>query len=144
MNFTERYIKMCQEAKEIQESWKKQIGDYVAFPVGEDYALCIISDVDDRPPRKITVAHLGTLSGKPVLFSARPIGSAIWLPTIEQLIELYYGTANVRASEIATDLDCFVNPDWTFDLKETLLRMIMDLKYNKLWNNDKEEWIKVG
>lgn len=144
MNFTERYIKMCQKAKEVQEGWKRQIGDYVAFPVNGDYVISIITNLqEDSYPPVITVVDIKTM--KQTTISALHVWHpAIWLPTVDQLIELYYGTPNVKAREVATDLDCFVDPDWTVDLKEALLRMIMDLKYNKLWNDEDEEWIKVG
>ena len=117
MDFSEKYIRMCQKAKEIQKKWKGSGWDFVY--VSRDKFLGLKQD------------------------SWRSSDYCIWLPRQDQLqkiitnkgyfrfslIELFYHFANR-------------NVDKYTSMEQLWLAFVMWHKYKKIWDNKKEEWIK--
>jgi len=134
MDFSKQYIKMCKEAKELQEIYQNILkkednevnnileGWYVYD--GENVILLhnnefFISDLKDE------------------------LKKYIWLPRQDQLqaiittnkyfrfslIELFYHFANKNVPKFAS-------------MEQLWLAYVMYMKYKKIWNNEKEKWIK--
>jgi len=134
MGFSKQYIKMCKEAKEIQEIYQNILkkednevdnileGWYVYD--GKNVILLhnnefFISDLKDE------------------------LKKYIWLPRQDQLqaiittnkyfrfslIELFYHFANKNISKFTS-------------MEQLWLAYVMYIKYKKIWNNEKEKWVK--
>jgi len=143
------YIKMCEKAKEIQEGWKPQYGDYI----GGQWFI----DTEDN----IGLTQLGIVlsydadkkllnTGGDILWSRE---TNIWLPRQDQLQDMVgdYRTLN---QYLAAYYDAMLNwkeymgetreDYWenTFTSMEQLwLAFVMKEKYNKVWNGEK--WIII-
>ncbi len=148
---TERYIKMCEKAEEIQREWKPQTGDWAI-------------DVWHRNPVVVAIVEL---SGR-LLVSQ--IGGSLyeneqdkffWLPTQEQLQgmvedEILRGSLGLDyRGPCKRHIDLF----WAFrfwfekragegyirtctSMNELWLAFVMWEKYGKVWDDKKEEWVK--
>jgi len=134
MDFSKQYIKMCKEAKEIQEIYQNVLkkednevdnileGWYVYN--GKNVILLhnnefFISDLKDE------------------------LKKYIWLPRQDQLqaiittnkyfrfslIELFYHFANKNVPKFTS-------------MEQLWLAYVMYIKYKKIWNNEKEKWVK--
>ena len=134
MDFSKQYIKMCKEAKEIQEIYQNILkkednevdnileGWYVYD--GKNVILLhnnefFISDLKDE------------------------LKKYIWLPRQDQLqaiittnkyfrfslIELFYHFANKNVPKFTS-------------MEQLWLAYVMYIKYKKIWNNEEEKWIK--
>jgi len=138
MDFSEKYIKMCEKAKEIQAEWKLQVGDYYFAN------------------KKIHVLGTEIYKNRRIYpFESSPyiktdfFRDRVWLPRQDQLQEMLnlkvikYGLLN----EIDNILykvykDKYIS-GFAFDSFEQLfLALVMYKKYEKIWDNKKEEWIK--
>lgn len=136
---TENYIKMCEQAEEIQKlkKGKNQFSnqDFVAYNFGQGLKFYICNEIN----RYWTIQDL------------------IWLPTLEQLIEMAHKARNKNAHykskeyEIIADfIDWMLNSDinkykdFNLDFNDTkscLLIYIMEEFYNKIWTGEKWEEI---
>ena len=134
MDFSKQYIKMCKEAKEIQEIYQNILkkednevnnileGWYVYN--GKNVILLhnnefFISDLKDE------------------------LKKYIWLPRQDQLqaiittnkyfrfslIELFYHFANKNVPKFTS-------------MEQLWLAYVMYIKYKKIWDNEKEKWVK--
>ena len=137
---TDRCIRMCKTAGEIQKLWRPQIGDYAICSLG--YIGILINDEKQNikyPDGNECIAYVGvSLNGKP--WSSR---KPIWLPTQSQLqsmitnkgyfrfslIELFYRFANANADKFDS-------------MDEIWLAFVMKMLYNKVWDDEKDQWIK--
>ncbi|RLC74433.1 MAG: hypothetical protein DRI61_16610 [Chloroflexi bacterium] len=141
MDVSKKYIKMCEKAKEIQEMWLPQIGDYyVAKWNKRKLILCGLKILKDIRKNK---------------------DDYIWLPRQDQLQDIlidenyteYENPLNLNRTmmdEVSEYVD--KSPFWAgykykpyyhgFDTLEQLwLAFLMYKKYGKIWNENKGEWV---
>ncbi len=130
MDTSKEYIKMCEEAKKIQEEWKPKEGDYLYIKPSRDKSLKY------RHQEEITIV----ISDKFIIQL-----SHIWLPRQDQLQEMFTSCLNI----LLDDFYVFLSEDyynkkgvyWYFDSMEQFwLVFIMKEKYNKTWDNKNEKW----
>ncbi|RKZ19684.1 hypothetical protein DRQ17_00465 [bacterium] len=143
---TERYIKMCEKAEEIQREWKPQEGDFCIVK-GYKKVFVVFQDagVDDF--------------GVPCLIAGHRCldkRQTIWLPTQEQLQEMvleWYQKKNLYDVNDSNTLFLRLRNFWMEGvyqeailqfgtMNELLLAFVMWERYQKVWDDEKEEWVK--
>jgi len=149
MDTSNEYIKMCQQAMEIQEAHEMVDGDY--YYDGElDYP-------DDKRVYFIfdgTKATAGTLN---IEQWERPTDDAVWLPRQDQLqdmlmddfkdyghivhsfVEYLCDTTDYHGGIRFADVDIY--GDFT-SFEQLWLAFLMDEKYSKYWNG--KDWVLEG
>jgi hypothetical protein len=126
-DITEKHVKMCTEAKEIQKQWEAYPGDFAHLPwlkgskmSGGDYTHSILTkDANDRKLK----------------------GQAIWIPRIDQLVKML----DVSVQTLLKDFYEWATGDARFmfsTIDQLFLGYIMFKKYKKEWNG--KEWIRIG
>jgi hypothetical protein len=127
---TEKYIKMCALAKEIQRQWSYQNGDYVYDTIDGD-------------------------AGVWYWHHSKDVSDCIWLPRQDQLQELCINFY-VRIMDVS-EYDAFVRllesySSWLRDVhsggyqdvdtfEQLMLSFAMGIMYDRKWN--KENWVKA-
>jgi len=116
---TDNFIKMCEQAKEIQQAWKPKIGDYFLELLTK--SINIYTDGFAFLPQ-----HNVPLS---ILY--------IWLPTQEQLQEMISG--DFKTVLLIDDFYNFAIENLLpFDsMNELWLAFVMKEKWNKTWDGKK-------
>ena len=152
MKITERYIKMCEKAEEIQREWKPQRGDRCIEKKGKTVYPLLVIEIDfiycsDYGLRVFTV-HGELIK---VLQS-----DLTWLPTQEQLQEMYMNMSpdidwvEKGAVTLESDFSYVVTEEnWEYfvqfgTMNELWLAFVMWERYGKVWDDEKEEWFKGG
>ena len=141
MNTTVKYIKMCEEAKKIQELFKKErFGWVVDIPTGKEIVAKLTEQVYVN-------------SRDDVIFIGK---KPIWLPRQYQLQEMVAETSGFdgkrmiglelcnfwawyqqnRPGDIGIEIKLW--PSW----EQLWLKFVMKEKYNKLWDDKKEKWVE--
>jgi len=105
MDTSEQYINMCRRAKELQEMWEPEPGDFYKLP--GHFITCI------------------------VLKNSLIDMDAIWLPRIDQLISNWTNPYDAIESMLH---GWPVEYDETESLEINGIKRVMKLKYNKSWN----------
>jgi len=154
MNPTERYIKMCEKAEEIQKAWEPKDWDWVAVPkeyniwiegiqIG-DYSVLVLSGYETDcyyygPESDMFNPDLNLEEICPSEAEFRK--HAIWLPTQEQLQEMMTDKGYFRFSLIELFYR-FVNKNYKkfSSMNELWLAFVMWTKYHKIWDDEREEW----
>jgi len=127
---TEKYIKMCALAKEIQRQWSYQNGDYVYDTIDGD-------------------------AGVWYWHHSKDVSDCIWLPRQDQLQELCINFY-VRIMDVS-EYDAFVRllesySSWLRDVflggrqdvdtfEQLMLSFAMEIMYDRKWNG--ENWVKA-
>ena len=122
---TENYIKMCEQAEEIQKVWRKPFKNYLGdlFWKGKEYLMI--------PEACSFVTE--------IMFE--PDDNCIWLPTQEQLQEIIgnqFVSLDGKISRLAT---IFLISNDQISWNEFWLMYVMHEKYNKFWTGEK--WVKA-
>lgn len=131
MDLSEKYVKMCREAKEIQEMWEPQVGDWIKF-YDEIMFLIRKSEIDGY--RQVS----------------------IWLPRQDQLLEIWRKHDEIlkQMKELtpidmhytfSSIVDFLEKHFWSqryVSFEQTILAFVMYDLYGKIWDEQKEEWIK--
>jgi len=163
MDTSEKYIKMCEKAGEIQD-FKKLPCDsgvdieresfYVSKEDGQYWRLCPESYVFNTTVQ-------GYVSAKPrfgckvqkreIIWKANEV---IWLPRQDQLQEMLSRANTYHLSEtffnwfhnkiVDKDFFKFVFVEPTASLEQIWFMYVMEEKHGKIWDNSKEEWVKDG
>jgi len=136
MRISERYIKMCEKAEEIQREWKPKMGDrywntlWRVLPENYPEILCSGSFVKGDLKEKV---------------------KNIWLPTQEQLQGMltnnafwYYQGSDCLNREMARVYGSLYAQGYFETGNEFWLAYVMWKKYQKIWDDKKEEWVKGG
>jgi hypothetical protein len=141
MDTSREYIAMCDEAREIQKNWRPLHGDYF---IGERNKLRVWIDGINDPDKVVTGVEVEFRDGIPSLTRY------IWLPRLDQLIEL----AQEAHTRYEQTTQAFL--DWTkrdygtlpgeprkvfTSLEQTWLAFVMLRKHGKKWNS--QTWIPV-
>jgi len=118
---TDNYIKMCEQAEEIQKlkKGKNQFSnkDFVAYNFGQGLKVYICSEIS----RYWTFQDL------------------IWLPTLEQLFDMV-GKYKAQISRVF--LSIMIMKKYKFNsIQELVINAVMEIKYKKYWTGEKWEAI---
>jgi hypothetical protein len=134
MDTTPEYVKMCQQATEIQEAWAPDEGDFVLMDNGVncigDYILSCGVAVDQGCD----------CCSMEWTFSA-------WIPRQDQLQEMIEWTPKrlwVECQILDVPDYVFALPDYAKECKsweQLWLAFVMNERYGKTWNG--EEWVKA-
>ena len=132
---TELFIKQCKQAEEIQEGWKPEEYDIFTYDGTSLFRYPLV-----KRTKEWMAKH-----------------APIWLPTLEQLIEMAHKTRNKNAHHKAKEYEIIADfIDWMLnsdidkykdfnldfdDTKSCLLIYIMEEFYNKIWTGEKWEAI---
>ncbi len=148
MDITKKYIKMCKHAVEIQTN-ERNSDEGFGIEVKSFYVLedgYLIDSYDTV--WNYTVKGYVRRSPKPFgcAVQKRPIeyqkGEIIWLPKQDQLQEM---TAPEHLPDLLKQFHDFYkgNQDSWYEfvtMEQLWLAFVMCKKYNKIWDNKKEEW----
>ncbi|TET66712.1 MAG: hypothetical protein E3J56_13925 [Candidatus Aminicenantes bacterium] len=131
MDISEKYIKMCKQADDIQKDWEPQVGDWFH---------------DKNYPGAIGIWQ-----------SSLPMDTLVWLPSEERLEQMHEKRRNIYFFiEDFIDFMCdnlledygdvpYTPPfrkEWEeASMQQLRLAFLMSEKYGKFWDNDKEEWM---
>ena len=118
---TDNYIKMCEQAEEIQKQWRSpfrnRIGDW--YWRGNKYLMIPDAVVRISDP----------------FFD--PTEDEIYIPTLEQLFDM---VGNYKAQISRVFLSIMVMKKYKFDsIQELVINAVMEIKYHKLWTGEKWE-----
>ena len=122
MDTSPEYINMCRRAKELQEMWKPQIGDWIY----QNSAL----------PDKITVVYKYSLEKEDMKIwdwvreDWYTMQECVWLPRIDQWLQI------LSDKNIIFGLSNYAQGD---SVEITCIKLLCLNIYNKYWNG--EDWI---
>jgi len=130
---TKNYIKMCEQAEEIQKVWRKPFKNYLGdlFWKGKEYLMI--------PEACSFVTE--------IMFE--PKDEYIWIPTLEWLFEEirniythkdYYVPLKLGMGTCLRDLSLDRDIE-ELPIKEIALEYLMREKYGKIWTGEK--WVKA-
>jgi hypothetical protein len=132
MDTSREYIKMCEKAEEVQKEWQPQIGDFVM----PNY-LAIVREWNDA---------LASLSPLKLSNGWYPKMEMIWLPSQDQLQKMivndYSYSGLFFALHVFADDSSYTETRKNVNLRspeQITLALVMEKKYNKIWNGEK--WI---
>ena len=146
MDTTDEYIEMCKKAVQIQQTWKKTIGDYFYNPpYYSPNNVSIIFDSYIRNKEEGREYYGGTYSN-----NERVLDGSTWLPRQDQLQDFLnwehdgtYGVVLIDAfynfSKMNYKTYLFNNTKMTWE--QLWLTFVMYKKYNKVWNGS--EWVGI-
>jgi len=126
MDTSPRYIEMCEKAKEIQEKWIPQVGDY--YWLGNRYSM--------------TSEAVRMLCSDPLIFDFEK-KEKVWLPRQEQLQEMCEPPLDILLMEFFEWLPKYFIGVVFHSFEQLWLAYVMQKKYNKIWEDSKEEWVKI-
>jgi len=139
MDFTRKYIKMCEKAREIQEKWRPRVGDWVVDVWNKERPL-VISAISDDCNYLYLLSQLANSKDDIYLNHISKVFCIFTQDQLQErvtdkgyfrvsLIELFYRFANK-------------NIDKHTSMEQLCLAYVMWVKYKKIWDEDKEKWIK--
>ena len=133
MDFSEQYIKMCQQATEIQKQWTLNDGDFFITPPHYDVptSLCDKCNVIDN----LGNTHIHEMNQH----------NFIWLPRWDELYEMIFDEYSDPNSLISALHKMYLYQiDYVLQFSTTeqlLLCFVMSEKFNKKWDTSKENWV---
>lgn len=163
MDTTERYIKMCEKAQEIQEIICDSTFDddgFNFFAVTEERKSCLhckninLPDNYNHCPncgRALVTEEFTHLSHYADDLTESNSISFFWLPRQDQLQEMLDYPHNDELIDQfhdwldqPTEIDSTGNPVIFISLEQLWFAFVMWEKYGKQWDDEKEEWIAKG
>jgi hypothetical protein len=162
MDFSKKYIKMCEKAEEIQREWKPQLGDFV-YGITDDEGNLAVTVVMEATTGWTSIRVVDIYNSDKMPYDDFQMFQLTWLPRIDQLIEmvLTYRCGDVTPHNCDKG-ECYTPPipdyimlfkefNWWFkvnhkgiidSMEQLWLTFVMWKRYKKVWDNEKEEWIK--
>ncbi len=136
---TDTYIKMCAAATEIQELWQPKPGDWLIDKLTPDEPPQLYVGLVDMDKGNGVWHYISDSTGI-ARHGSFPKESYVWLPTIEDMVDL---TTEVLHCTISTWEDNVVIScgGLSFsgeELEDVFLKVTMHLVYGIYWNG--EEW----
>ncbi len=146
MDFTRKYIKMCEKAREIQGKWKPRVGDWVVDVWNKERPLviCAISD-----SRKYLYLSSQLASSKDNIY-LNHISKVFCIFTQDQLQDLRnpnnFFWDLMAMEEVLREMKraygILLSSPYFSSGEQFWLANVMWVKYKKIWDEDKEKWIK--
>ena len=116
MDTSKTYIKMCDKAEEIQQTWHWQEGDFYAVDRVETYDLYVVT-------------------------TPSPKGVNIWLPRQDQLQAMLVGhfvdSTPRKLVKALWDWIAETAPPSNYSMEQLWLAFVMKEKYSKHWEDEK-------
>jgi hypothetical protein len=165
MDKSDKYIKMCQLAVEIQKDYNPTIGDFVYFNGMKEIEDMIVSEGEEWQNGALRPWAIYDSSFGEIIPTKEQLQKTVWLPRQDQLQEMikeYYTIKGHYAIENLThDFNDFVgidcpesylikNPqtgefqitifDFFNSMEQLWLAFVMRILYNKVWDLEIEEW----
>ena len=123
MDTSEKYIKMCEKAGEIQKQWlSKKAGDWHVL---EGFNARIIGGSENM------------IIGNDFYNWDR---DSIWLPRQDQLQGMMKDSKPLISEEKFHEWFREIGASWTASWEQLWLGFVMHEKYGKVWDDSKEEW----
>lgn len=158
MDKTYKYIKMCKKAKEIQEKWKPEIGDFMLLDHRGTTGFSRETEKkvwEDEDSKWIRICNYTSKSLKDYVHISDETGTHaykmsdilkmhhIWIPRQDQLQKIFW--PNLDTLEQMQSVWIFVN---SFRLQpktheQGILMAGIYQKYSKQWDQEKENWIEI-
>jgi len=156
MNPTERYVKMCEKAEEIQKAWKPKVGDWILRKY-DIFGKEIDTEIwGEDKLQEIVIIHrkssiggyymLVNEDGEERIFNSKKEyykTTSIWLPTQEQLQEMCNPPLDVLLQEFWQWIPKYEVGVKYASMNELWLAFVMWTKYHKIWDDEKEEWVEI-
>ena len=141
--FSETYIKMCEKAEEIQKVWHPKRGDFTYWKANiENPKLVLIYDIRDE--------LLCTISFNEGTYHTLTKEKLIWLPRQGQLQDMldedyfYHAFILNEPNNILQSIYSDDGIHGSFESgEEYWLAFIMYKLYNKQWDADKQQWVRM-
>ena len=118
------YVRMCEKLEELQKEWKPRIGD-ACYSQKNDYGI---------------------------LLGSHPTKDEIWLPTLEQLVEMmpkdlgytlrHFGITHEYEIDVVGDAEHGLYDGE--DIKVIMLQALIWSCWGKEWDEAKGEWVKTN
>jgi len=119
MDFSKKYIKMCEKAEEIQKEWLNRL---------------------PHPADFVWWAKKGVIC----TFIESGEGYKVWLPRQDQLQEMVRDRWGSWTGLLEEFGEYVKSKRWLDDTPEMYwLAFVMKELYNKIWDEEKEEWVKM-
>jgi len=146
---TENYIKMCEQAEEIQKAWEPKAGDYVQLK--NNRQIYLISSVEKSKDKKKVVFYTNIINGNDSWCYIEFFkDNFVYLPTQEQLQEMiipilrrkfkdFWDMERINIWMIQHFINFMHDIDYLDTLNELWLAFVMYEKYNKIWTGEKWE-----
>lgn len=113
------YIEMCRKAGEIQAARKYEVGDFFDHNIG---TIIFGSGFDNNESCRDT--------------------SAIWLPRLDQLIDMLDWTEPLDAQTYKMEYNAIEGPKSTWETM--FIQMVMRQNHGKQWDFEKKEWVGIN
>ncbi len=142
MDFSKKYIKMCEKAEEIQQILdKNSAGNVLAFKSNTEYEILFsgydvywLENFGNGKEAHEWVSNYWE-SDNPHYWGSQ----AIWLPRQDQIQEMF----DLSIPTLMVDFNEFVESEARLKFRtfeQLWLAFVMWKKYNKIWNDEREEW----
>lgn len=154
MDKSAKYIKMCQEAKEIQKLWRPELGDFVwGIPDSEGeltVSICLSVDYYHSAYEQFELVDVAIADlwdeHKEIDFEWWDKEKLVWLPRQDQLQKIFYKHLQLDYPVIV-DMYDFIKENLEYvkqftSLEQLWLAYVMHEEYGKVWDEDKEEWVE--
>ena len=155
MDTSEKYIKMCEQAQEIQDL-RKFLDSGNKFELWEDSDFCHIelssqNKEFDLVKSRTTIFNKSFqyfLCDSKCLHYSEAYSKTIWLPRQDQLQEIYFLNSDDKTLDkfISSLLSVLYLIKWENNhcsFEQLWLAFTMKEKYNKLWNEANEQWESI-
>ena len=117
---TKNYIKMCEQAEDLQKGWKPKYNDSYYYKIIEH--IFIIGEHS-------SISAIG-----------EDINEYIYIPSLEQLFNM---VGNYKAQISRIFLSIMIMKKYKFDsMQELVINAVMEIKYHKIWTGKKWELIE--
>ena len=149
MDTSETYVKMCEKAKELQDSWKPDCGDYAIISQRDNRVVIITChlNIDIKGADRFVDVVFPESYGINVDY--KKVQNMTWLPRQDQLQEMvksdihpHWQLNNFVDAGLSDYIQEMGEYTKQFSSMEQLwLALVMREKYSKIWNG--EVWTKV-
>lgn len=143
MKINKEYISMCEKAKEIQKLAKDQIKGIVILTSHNN----ILGEIIDYRNSEDGI-EIGIIINDKILWYYEDMIEYIWLPRQDQLQEIIEMCFTKNEHPRFTLLGLLYESEATYkgdrSFEIAWLTLLMELNFNKIWNEEKEVWNKIG
>lgn len=135
MDTTEKYIKMCEKAKKLQEEWEPKVGDFYAWAgyTVRRKGTAIVGIVRSYAPSTNLVFGMQTMPER------RHKADVIWLFRQDDLQRMIKNFHYQRSLQELYKFSLNV-PFMISSPEKLLLAFVTYERYGESWNDEREEW----
>ena len=142
MDFSKRYIKICERAEELQRKWKCELGDFCYRKnSGKIEIITAVRQIGWWKTTPIKLNEMG-YSEESTILAGDSTWDAIWLPTQDQLQEMCDPPLDILLMEFWKWLPHEEVAIKYTSMEQLWLAYLMWELYGKVWDDEKEDWVK--